>query len=86
MYYQNLIIIHECSKQLLKMKTSKSFLIPSTFHVLRAKSDLFQSVHFGFIAPTPPQLETVYARYITEIDFEHSGKKQHPDNSGGELS
>ena len=23
--YQNLIIIHECSKKLLKMKTSKSF-------------------------------------------------------------
>ena len=25
MYYQNLIIIHEWSKQLLKMKNSKSF-------------------------------------------------------------
>ena len=25
MYYQNLIIIHECSKKLLKMKNSKSF-------------------------------------------------------------
>ena len=25
MYYQNLIIIHECSKELLKMKNSKSF-------------------------------------------------------------
>ena len=25
MYYQNLIIIHECSKKLLKMKDSKSF-------------------------------------------------------------
>ena len=24
-YYQNLIIIHECSKELLKMKNSKSF-------------------------------------------------------------
>ena len=25
MYYQNFIIIHECSKKLLKMKNSKSF-------------------------------------------------------------
>ena len=25
MHYQNLIIIHECSKKLLKMKDSKSF-------------------------------------------------------------
>ena len=25
MYYQNLIFIHECSKKLLKMKSSKSF-------------------------------------------------------------
>ena len=25
MYYTNLIIIHECSKKLLKMKNSKSF-------------------------------------------------------------
>ena len=25
MYYQNLIISHECSKKLLKMKNSKSF-------------------------------------------------------------
>ena len=25
MHYQNLIIIHECSKKLLKMKNSKSF-------------------------------------------------------------
>ena len=31
MHYQNLIIIHECSKKLLKMKNSKSFfLTPST--------------------------------------------------------
>ena len=31
MYYQNLIIIHESSKKLLKMKNSKSFfLTPST--------------------------------------------------------
>ena len=31
MYCQNLIIIHECSKKLLKMKNSKSFfLTPST--------------------------------------------------------
>ena len=30
MYYQNLIIIHECSKKLLKMKNSKSFLNTST--------------------------------------------------------
>ena len=27
MYYQNLIIIHECSKKLLKMKNSKSFFL-----------------------------------------------------------
>ena len=35
MYYQNLIIIHECtcSKKLLKMKNSKSFLTP-TIHVI----------------------------------------------------
>ena len=26
-YYQNLIIIHECSKKLLKMKNSKSFFL-----------------------------------------------------------
>ena len=26
MYYKNLIIIHECSKKLLKMKNSKSFV------------------------------------------------------------
>ena len=32
MYYPNLIIIHECSKKLLKMKNSKSFfLTPSTY-------------------------------------------------------
>ena len=30
MHYQNLIIIHECSKKLLKMKNSKFFLTPST--------------------------------------------------------
>ena len=31
MYYQNLIMIHECSKKLLKMKNSKCFfLTPST--------------------------------------------------------
>ena len=30
MYYQNLIIIHECRKQLSNMKTSKSVLTPST--------------------------------------------------------
>ena len=31
MYYQNLIIIHECSKKLLKMKNSNNKkLIPST--------------------------------------------------------
>ena len=30
MHYQNLIIIHECGKKLLKMKNSKSFLTPST--------------------------------------------------------
>ena len=29
MYYQNLIMIHECSKKLLKMKNSKFFLTPS---------------------------------------------------------
>ena len=34
MYYQNLSIIHECSKKLLKMKYSKSFfLTPSTLYV-----------------------------------------------------
>ena len=27
MYYQNFIIIHECSKKLLKMKNSKSFCL-----------------------------------------------------------
>ena len=34
MYYQNLIIIHECSKKVLKMKNSKlkCFLTPSTNH------------------------------------------------------
>ena len=30
MHYKNLIIIRECSKKLLKMKNSKSFLTPST--------------------------------------------------------
>ena len=29
MHFQNLIIIHECSKMLLEMKNSKSFLTPS---------------------------------------------------------
>ena len=31
MYYQNLIIIHECSKKLLKMQNSESFLTPIVF-------------------------------------------------------
>ena len=31
MYYQNLIIIHECSKKLLKMKIAKILLTPSMY-------------------------------------------------------
>ena len=35
MHYQNLIIIYECRKKLLKMKNSKSFfLTPSSLDVL----------------------------------------------------
>ena len=34
MYYQNVIIIHECSKKLLKMKNSKSFFFTPSIWVL----------------------------------------------------
>ena len=34
MYFQNLIIIYECIKKLLKMKNSKSFLTPSTINAV----------------------------------------------------
>ena len=59
-----------------------------TFHALRAKFNLFQSVHFGFITPLfPPQIEIVYATLqFTEIGFEHSGKKPNPDNSPPERA
>ena len=33
MYYQNLIMIHECSKKLLKMKNSRSFFLTPSVHV-----------------------------------------------------
>ena len=47
MYYQNLIIIHECSKKLLKMKNSKSFFLTPSIRLtcastLHPKSSLLQ--------------------------------------------
>ena len=53
-YYQNLIIIHECSKKLLKMKNSKSFfLTPSTCTVWRLLITV-QS-HDLLISPATPK-------------------------------
>ena len=37
MYYQNLIIIHECSKKLLKMKNSNNFFFLHLVHVQAIK-------------------------------------------------
>ena len=38
MYYQNLIIIHECSKKLLKMKNSKSFFLTPSIYGMPVQS------------------------------------------------
>ena len=52
---QNLIIIHECSKKLLKMKNSKQKLTPSTYRyvqnciIFHWKSRLWITVKEGFL-------------------------------------
>ena len=42
MHYQNLIIIHECSKKLLKMKNSKSFFLTPSIYTLFEKCAFYQ--------------------------------------------
>ena len=49
MYYQNLIMIHECSKKLLKMKNSKSFFE----HLVHVYTHRFKPWKYFLLKPTP---------------------------------
>ena len=66
MYYQNLIIIHECSKKLLKMKYSKFFLTPSIKPF---------SVNIGAIGYWSVSLSHIKKHFWVKIHFD---KKQLP--------
>ena len=47
MHYQNLIIIHECSKKLLKMKNSNKKLTPSIYIYIYIYSYGFERHHLN---------------------------------------